>query len=217
MPFITLLSDFGLHDPSVAIVKGILMTYTSDRVVDISHEIKPFNISQAAYLLSASYKNFPEGTCHLLLFDLFSDTTPRLLLSAHNNHYFLYPDNGLLPMVLGTTPENTWLCYELNSSGNSFIDWLHAAGNIIQRLSKNDPDNLGLAPYTLKTKTPGISAPHTPGTQYEILHIDHYGNVVVNVTRSYFQHLVNDRPFRIQFMQVEEINEISNNYSSVKE
>jgi len=191
------------------------MTYTTEKVVDISHEIKPFNISQAAYLLSASYKNFPAGTCHLLLFDLFSDSTPRLLLSAYNGHYFLYPDNGLLPLALGATPEDTWLCYELSSTGNSFIDWLHAAGRIIQQLGKNNPANLELALYTLKTKI--HSTPASPETQYDILHIDHYGNVVVNITRSHFQQLVNNRPFQIKFVQVEEINEISSSYSSVKE
>ena len=217
MSFITLLSDFGLQDPSVAVVKGTLMAYTTASLIDISHDIKPFNISQAAYLLSASFKNFPAGTCHILLFDLFSNATPRLLLSSHNGHYFLSPDNGLLPMALGALPQSTWLCYELTGSANSFIDWLHAAGNIIHQLKTKNANELALPEYTLLNTNPSNQDPSLAETQYDILHIDHYENVVVNITRPQFQNLVKDRPFQVKFMHVEEISEISDSYNSVRE
>src|SRR2546423_1818667 len=102
MPCITLLSDFGLQDASVAIARGILMQHCPGHpIIDISHEVKPFYTAQAAYLISSACKNFPAATCHVLLFDLFSDAMPRLALYESDGHYFLTPDNGLLPLALG--------------------------------------------------------------------------------------------------------------------
>ena len=115
MACITLLSDFGLQDASVAIAKGILMQHAPGLpIFDISHDIKPFHSGQAAYLLSSAYKNFPAGTCHILLFDLFSETNPRLVLCEHMDSYFLAPDNGLLPLALGNETSNALQCFELH-------------------------------------------------------------------------------------------------------
>ena len=81
MGCITLLSDFGLADASVASAKGILIQHKPlANIIDISHQVEPFHLQQAAYLLLAAYSNFPKGTCHVLLFDIFSDNTPTMLL-----------------------------------------------------------------------------------------------------------------------------------------
>ena len=211
---ITLLSDLGLRDPSVAVVKGVLMNYTHSPIIDISHEIKPFFLPQAAYLFSAAYKNFPPGTCHLLLFDLFSVPVPRLLLSEHNGQYFLSPDNGLLPMALGEVPGRSYLVYELKANG-SFTGWINAAASVIKMVADNkEPD---FPPYQLKTH---LIPDHTVIENKllcEIIHIDRYENIILNVTKKQFEKTFQKRPFRLQFMQVEEINEISDNYNDVRE
>ncbi len=224
MSCITLLSDFGLHDASVAIARGVLMQHApTASLIDISHEVTPYQAGQAAYLLSSAYRNFPEGTIHVLLFDLFSDVTPRLILSGYKGHYFLSPDNGILPTTLGTIPDS-WLCMELAKT-DSFTDWLHAAGRTIKdltNLSTNQPINqltnqLSLQPHTMKA---GIqSQPLVAGDEAvcEVLHIDHYENVVTNMTRQQFETLRNGRRFRLQFMLVEEITEVSNHYHDVRE
>jgi len=214
MPFITLLSDFGLHDPTVAIVKGVFMQHFTDEVIDISHEVGIFNVRQAAYICSTTYKNFPEGTCHVLLFDLFSGSVPRLLLSEFNGHYFLSPDNELLSLALGAIPENTWLCYEL-SAGNTFIDWLHAAGNIIRQLN-TDKYSLKLPRHKLQEGIPVGPFIKPNEILCEVLHTDHYENVVINITKQELEKTANQRPFQLQFMRVEEITEISGNYSMVR-
>src|SRR6185437_16366995 len=108
-------------------------------IVDISHNVQPYLAGQAAYLLAAAYKNFPAGACHVLLFDIFSEATHRLLLSSHDGHYFLSADNGLVPLALGTDPGHTWQCTELKPT-DTFTDWLHAAGNIINLLQTKKPE-----------------------------------------------------------------------------
>jgi S-adenosylmethionine hydrolase len=215
MACITLLSDFGLHDPSVAVARGILMQYSSLVPIDISHEIKPFYLPQAAYLLASSYHNFPKGTVHLLLFDLFSSASPRLILSEYKGHFFLSPDNGLLPMALGQEPANSWLCLELGQQ-ESFIDWLHGAGTLISQIQSGASfDDKPLHRLIQTTNTVPVYAHGI--IDCEVVHVDNYENVVLNITRQQYDSLAGAKPFRLQFMQVEEINELSAQYSDVRE
>lgn len=220
MSCITLLSDFGLHDASVAIARGILMQHAPALpVIDISHEVEPYQSAQAAYLLASAYGSFPQGTVHVLLFDIFYDASPRLILSRHNGHYFLSPDNGTLPAALGTLPES-WLCMELTAK-DSFTDWLHTAGKTINNLvilsQSKDNQQINLSTYQPKPGTPG--RPQVTGDEVscEAIHIDHYGNVVINMTRQEFEGLRNGRRFRLQFMMAEEIADLSDHYHDVRE
>jgi S-adenosyl-L-methionine hydrolase (adenosine-forming) len=217
MSCITLLSDFGLQDASVAIAKGILMQHTPALpIIDISHEVTPFHTAQAAYLLADAAKNFPAGTCHLLLFDLFSEKTPQLLLCEKHGQYFLAPDNGVLPLALGTTTTEGWQCAELEPT-DSFKDWLAAAGGIISRIQDAKPSSLHLPTRKLRTATKSAPQVVSPDEVVcEVIHIDNYENVVINMTRDLFESMRNGRNFRLQFVLVEEIEEISNNYADVR-
>jgi len=218
MACITLLSDFGLQDASVAIAKGVLMQHTAGlSIFDISHDIKPFHIGQAAYLLSSAYKNFPIGTCHILLFDLFSETNPRLALCAYNGHYFLTPDNGLLPLALGAETYDAWQCFELKKE-NTFSDWLIAAGAVVNSLQSKKPNELALAPLQLEVSSlKNTHSIESDTVSCDVIHIDHYENVVINITRQQFETYRKGRAFRIQFMGIEEIEEINNGYHDVRE
>ena len=131
---ITLLSDFGLEDASAAIAKGILMQYVSlQPIVDVSHEVLPFNIPHAAYVFSSAHKYFPAGAVHVLLIDVFSEKINRLILSRLQNQYFLSADNGIVPMIIDGMPDDCRLCAEMKP-GDSFNDWLHKAGGAISSL-----------------------------------------------------------------------------------
>ena len=218
MPCITLLSDFGLQDASVAIARGVLMQHIpAASIVDITHDVKPFHTGQAAYLLGAAYGRFPAGTVHMLLFDLFSETVPRLMLCEHLGHYFLTPDNGLLPLALRTADIPAWQCFELTKN-QTFTTWLDAAGKVAGTLLSGNPGHQGLPPATLKV-IPDKSLPRLEGGAIacEVIHIDHYENVVINITRQQFAEWGGGRPFRLQFMAMEEITEISDNYHDVRE
>ena len=218
MGCITLLSDFGLQDASVAIAKGILMQHAEGLpIIDISHDVKPFHARQAAYLLSSAYKNFPPGTCHIVLFDLFSEATPRLALCAHNGQYFLTPDNGVMPLALSGGHYEAWLCFELKK-GNTFTDWLNAAGTIAGALQTKHPPALNLTPLQLKDMSNKYAPVYESGVLLcDVVHVDHYENVVINITRRQFESYRQGRQFRLVFMGMEEIEEISNSYRDVRE
>ncbi len=216
MRYITLFSDFGLQDASVAIAKGVLMQHVPlNRLIDISHEVQPFNIHQAAYLFGSAYNNFPKGTVHLLLFDIFSTTNPRLVLSKYDGHYFLSPDNGLLSLSLKTTNIDSWLCLELQNN-HSFHNWLHKAGEVISLLQNNETEQLGLIPFQLLQKNKLQKTANTID-DIEVIHIDEFENVTINFTKEQYELLSQGKEFSLKFTLVEEINDIKQNYSDVKE
>lgn len=217
MGCITLLSDFGLQDASVAAAKGLLMQQAPGvDIVDISHEVIPFNMPQAAYLLASAWRKFPAGTFHLALFDLYSETVPKLVLVQYEGHYFLSPDNGLLPLALPAQDGDAHICFELTAA-LSFNDWLTAAGKTIQSIHQKGSNSITSLPCRLRKKASAMAKLEGPAIQCEVVHVDHYENVVLNVTREFFDELRQDRRFRINLMRVEEVTEISKHYNDVKD
>lgn len=218
MPCITLLSDFGLQDASVAIARGILMQHVPDaELVDISHLVDPFNIQQAAYLLLSAYSKFPKGSCHLLLFDIFSVERPRLMLCEIDGQFLLAPDNGILSLAFGESVSSVWECYE-QPAQTSFSEWMHANGRTISGLSRQRPGELGLKASELSVSKRSWQ-PTQDGNSLEchVIHIDRFENVIVNLTRQQFDEFGKGRNFRIQFMREEEITELSNHFFNVPE
>jgi S-adenosylmethionine hydrolase len=214
---ITLLSDFGLKDASVAIAKGILMQHMPHvPIIDISHDVRPYHTGEAAYLLASAYKNFQPGSIHIALFNVFSDAVPKLTLSSHNAHYFLSPDNGVIPLALGGDPAQSWQCYDLRKP-HTFIDWLHETGRVAAQLQKSEP-GISLPTYKLNQSSNSYVPVESENTIIcDVLHIDQYENVVTNITKAEFAALGKGRPFSIRFMQMEEITQISDDYADVKE
>jgi S-adenosylmethionine hydrolase len=214
MAYITLLSDFGLQDASAAIAKGTLMQHAPKRkVLDITHDATTFDIAQAAYLLASVYKKYSTGTCHMLLLDIFSEPRPKLLLCEYDGHYFFTTDNGALQMALQANAVSAWLVLEL-SAGLGFKDWLTTAAKVITQLDNTTPENLGLPTYVLTEVA--VAQPTSDIVPCEILHVDEYENVVLNITKQQFAQMGNNRRFRLEFMQVEDIGEISSNYNDVR-
>ena len=106
MALITLTSDIGLKDYLVGAVKGQLAQIDPGfTVMDISHDLSPFNYPQAAYVCRNAIRHFPTHTYHIILVNLFEKKPEQLLLAFHNQQYLLCADNGLLNMILEGRPE----------------------------------------------------------------------------------------------------------------
>lgn len=94
---ITLLTDFGLSDPFVGIMKGVILSrFPAARVIDLCHGIAPQSVAEAAFWLERSYAWFPPGTVHVAVVDPGVGSARRLLALEACGHTFLAPDNGLL-------------------------------------------------------------------------------------------------------------------------
>jgi S-adenosylmethionine hydrolase len=100
-PVITLTSDFGLTESYAAAVKGAILSINSQAViVDITHQIPPQNIHQAAFVFSTVYKYFPSQTIHLVIVDPGVGTKRRAIILKTPRYYFIAPDNGVLSYIV---------------------------------------------------------------------------------------------------------------------
>ena len=98
---ITLTTDFGTSDHFVGTMKGVILSITpTANLVDITHEIRPFEVSEAAFVMAQFYAFFPKGTIHVVVVDPGVGSTRRPILAEVSGQYFIAPDNGVLSMVL---------------------------------------------------------------------------------------------------------------------
>jgi S-adenosylmethionine hydrolase len=101
MSIITLLTDFGTEDEYVGLMKGVILSINpSAAIVDITHQIAPQNIVQAAFSVHASYRYFPDRSVHLVVVDPGVGTGRDLLVLEMRKHLFVAPDNGVLTLLL---------------------------------------------------------------------------------------------------------------------
>src|ERR1019366_2444545 len=106
-PIISLLTDFGSSDHYVGAMKGVILGICPDaQLVDISHEITPYAITEAAFTLSQVWTCFPAGTIHLVVVDPGVGSSRRPILVEAAGHYFVGPDNGGFTMVYEAVPEH---------------------------------------------------------------------------------------------------------------
>ncbi|MCA8978731.1 MAG: SAM-dependent chlorinase/fluorinase [Planctomycetes bacterium] len=97
----SLLTDFGLEDAYVGVMKGVMLSHNDGvRCVDLSHGVAPQAVLQAAWLLAHAWRRFPDGTTHLAVVDPGVGSGRRILVAEDAGHAFLAPDNGLLGPVL---------------------------------------------------------------------------------------------------------------------
>jgi S-adenosyl-L-methionine hydrolase (adenosine-forming) len=95
MAIITLTTDFGLKDHFVAAVKGLIYSELPEvKIVDISHELAPFNIQECAYVLENAYRHFPKGTIHVIGMDSEPSADKKHIVVLLNGHYFVTAKHG---------------------------------------------------------------------------------------------------------------------------
>src|SRR4051812_12340384 len=98
---ITLTTDFGLSDPFVGIMKGVMLGIAAQaQLVDVTHDVRSYDILEGAFLIDSTYRYFPEGTVHLVVVDPGVGSSRRPIAVAANGHFFVAPDNGVLSTVL---------------------------------------------------------------------------------------------------------------------
>src|SRR5216684_1519103 len=98
---ITLTTDFGLADPFVGIMKGVILGIAPEaQLVDITHDIRSYDILEAAFIIDSAYRYFPGGTIHIVVVDPGVGSARRPMAAAVKEHIFVAPDNGVLSHIL---------------------------------------------------------------------------------------------------------------------
>jgi S-adenosylmethionine hydrolase len=106
MGAITLLTDFGTRDPYVGIMKGVILGIDPGaRVVDITHEVEPQDIREAAFLVDDYWRYFPPGTVHVVVVDPTVGSARRPLVLSAKGHHFVGPDNGVFTLLVDNAPD----------------------------------------------------------------------------------------------------------------
>jgi len=219
MPLLTLTSDFGISDPMVGVVKGeILKVNEGFNIIDITHEIAPFNFMQAAYLCKSIFTNYPPESFHLVLVNLFDAPVEHVLLIKHKNQYLGILDNGLITMVLDEIPkEFVKLLVPASQKtrvGGLIQIWLEAFSSIS---SGKSITQVGLPLDQLVQKSLMKSYISSQYIEGQVLMIDRFNNVVVNITIHEFEEARRGRRFKIVLLRDAFIEEISTTYSDVPE
>lgn len=219
MPLLTLTSDFGIRDYLVAAVKAQMLQYNPDvNMVDISHNISPFNYPQAAYLCKSAIKNFPDFTYHIIMVSLFESRPKQLLVAFHKNQYLLCADNGLLTMILEEKPEAVAGIPLNDVDIKNTIHIVSAMAQAIQRLVSGEPlQNIGIPDVGYIQKNHLRPLLGSDWIEGQILFIDNFENVIINITREQFEEQRAGRNFRIVFKREEVIDRISESYADVPE
>ena len=99
-PIITLLTDFGTKDHYVASMKGVILNINPQcLLIDITHQVRPHDIREGAFILANAYSYFPKGTIHLSVVDPGVGGARKPLLIVTPDYCFVGPDNGLFTLV----------------------------------------------------------------------------------------------------------------------
>jgi len=219
MPLLTLSSDIGSQDYLVAAVKAQLLKINSEfQLIDISHNISPFNYPQAAYVCRNAIKNFPAYTYHLILVNLFESKPEQLLLAFHNDQYFLCADNGLLTMILEEKPELVIGISLDKTVLKHTLYFTEIMASVINKLVNGESiKNIGIADVQYIEKHPLRPMFSDNWIEGQIIFIDNFENVIVNITHAQFEEQRKGRHFKIVFKRDEVIESISESYADVPE
>jgi len=189
MAVVSLLSDFGLKDPYVAEMKAVILSiYPEARTVDISHEIEKFNIRMGAFVLASAAPYFPNGTIHLAVVDPGVGTKRRPILVVTKHAFYVGPDNGLLMLSaqrqgISHVYHVTNKQYMLPRVSRTFHGRDIFAPTAAHLAKGHVPAEFG--PEINDYVVPEFAETGLKGKNVllgEVLHIDDFGNVIINVS-----------------------------------
>jgi S-adenosylmethionine hydrolase len=219
MPLLTLISDIGHQDFITGAVKGKLLQTNSDfNIVDITHELSPFNYPQAAYVCRNAIKNFPIGTFHLVLVNLFDEKPEHMLIAEHNGQYIGCADNGLLTMIFEEIPQKVVSIALEKAEQKNTLYCTSVFAKAFDELSKGKKiTDIGDPTVSIHVKNPLRPLLYNDRMEGQIIFIDNFENVIVNVTKEEFEEQRKGRSFKIVFKRDEVIDKISETYADVNE
>lgn len=225
MPVITLTTDFGLADPYVGVMKGVILGITPDvSLVDLCHEISPQNLEEASWVIGSNYSYFPKNTVHLVVVDPGVGSSRRALVIRAGEQYFVGPDNGIFTDLLRKEFDHE--IYELTNKdyflpkvsqtfhGRDIFAPVAAAlakgvplldlGRVIEdpvQLPSNEPEEI------------------QGGFRLHVIRSDRFGNLITNAKEQRFEEWVLRNPDKKIVLDVgrRHIDGIAESYSQVPE
>jgi S-adenosylmethionine hydrolase len=218
MSIITLTTDYGLKDHFVGALKGkILSEYSEATIIDVSHYIDAFNTAEASYIIGAAYSSFPKGTVHLIGVDLELNKENQHIAMQWNDHYFIAADNGILSMLSQKIIPQKIVTINIHDRLPSDATDLDVFVKVACHVARGGLLNvIGKEIKAIKQVTELQAVTTTDGGYIKgyVIYIDHFGNVVTNISKKQFFEVAKGRPFEINFKN-KKIKTILPNYSAI--
>lgn len=201
MAIITLTTDFGEKDYFAGAVKGAIYNELDQvRIVDISHSVSPFHISEAAYIIKNAYRSFPKGSIHIIGID--SEFTPenKHLAVLLDEHYFICANNGILSLLASEIKPEKIVEINIHDTIQTNFPVLDVFVRVACHIARGGTldvigRNIDEIRY-LKQFEPIVNSEENQIIGH-VLYIDNYGNVVTNINRKLFEQIGKGRKFMI--------------------
>lgn len=215
MAIITFMSDFGMSDHYVSAVKAKILSINPGlRIIDISHDIEPFNLAHAAYVLKSVFRDFPKGTVHLVSVNSHAGKISRYLALKLEDHFFVGSDNGIFSLISEQEPGMIAELLNNMDTNASFptknimakAAAMLASGSAINDVGTYTKDLFQRVDRKFRATKKQISG--------NVIRVDHYGNLITNIEKEVYNILSKDRKCTIQFGR-ENTNKINFNYNEV--
>ena len=205
MSIMTLTTDYGLKDHFVGALKGKILSENSEaKIVDISHNIDPFNTVEASYIIGAAYMSFPKGTVHLIGVDAELNKENQHIAMQWNDHFFICADNGILSMLSQKVVPQKIVAINIHDRLSEDATDLDVFVTVASHLSKGGSLSvIGKEITAIKQVTelqPVVAADKNSIKGY-VIYIDNFGNVVTNITKKLFMEVAKGRPYEIPLLQ----------------
>lgn len=188
---LTLTTDFGTRDAYVAAMKGTILRICPDaRLIDITHEIAPQDVMEAAFVLREAVPYFPDDAVHLVVVDPGVGTERRSIALQHGQRRFVGADNGLFDLLLDDeTPDALveldrpafWRTGAPSTTFHGRDIFAPAAAH----LAEGRPlDAIGTPIDALKPLHWALPITDEQGIRGWVVHVDHFGNAITNIPRT---------------------------------
>ena len=213
---ITLTTDFGEKDHFAGAVKGALYSELETiRIVDISHCISPFHISEAAYIIQNAYKSFPSGSIHIIGIDSELNPENKHIAVYLDNHYFICANNGIISMLTSEIKPEKIVEINIHDNIESNFPVLDVFVKVACHIARGGTLEVIGKPISKIKQLTGIKPVVNPENSQiigNVIYIDNYGNVISNINKALFEKIGKGREFNIQARSIK-FSKVYNRYS----
>lgn len=200
MAIVTLLTDSGESDHYIAAIKArILSVDPMLTIVDISHQIRMFDIGHAAFVLRSVFREFPKGTVHLVGVDASGNRGERFVILRMDGHFFVGANNGLFSLVSDQHPESIWEINLTASPDTTFPEKEIFAEAAARLAVGQDPSTIGIPVGDIKRLIDRQVKATRKQITGNIIRVDHFGNLITNIPKQAFDILSKGKAFTVQF------------------
>lgn len=220
MAVITLTTDMGLKDHYDAAVKAVILRECPEvQVVDISHSVPPFDITRASFVLKNVFREFPEGSVHIIGVNPHREEGRKHLIGRADGHYFIAADNGIFSLLFEEGPDElVQLSDEISEKDRTFPTKGVFASVACQLVQGKEMDSFGEATSEHLEKSLFRPVVDENVVRGSILYFDSYDNAITNISRGLFDEVGKGRDFTLRFRGApEEIRRVSDHYGDAPE